>query len=194
LSSPGGSTFVRAGRVADAPELARIQVESWRHELSGLVPDDVLDQLTSEAAVAEWQARWHEAITSPPTTRHRVFVAVAAGSAPPAVPVGFASSGPATDPDRWPATDGQLHELRVLPAHADEGHASRLLHAVADTLAEDGFRTLSTWALEADQAYRDFLYAAGLEPDGAEGQLDMGKPLVVMRYVTAIGESGGEPE
>jgi hypothetical protein len=181
-----GSTFVRAGRAADAPELARIQVTSWRHELAGLVPDDVLDQLTSDAAAAEWRSRWSEAITNPPTSRHRVFVAVTPSGA-----AGFASAGPATDPDKWPATDGQLHELRVLPG-SDPGHASRLLHAVADTLAEDGFRTLTTWVLEADEGYRDFLATAGLEPDGAKGELDMGKPLVVMRYLSLIGDYGGQ--
>jgi GNAT superfamily N-acetyltransferase len=192
LSSPdqgsSGSTFVRAARASDAAALARIQIESWRRDLAGLVSGDVLDQLTSDEAAAEWESRWGEAITSPPTSRHRVFVSVT-----PSGPVGFASAGPATDPDKWPATDGQLHELRVLPSQSDEGHASRLLHAVADTLAEGGFRTLSTWILEADSGYRDFLAAAGLEPDGARGELDMGKPLVVMRYVTGIGEFGGQP-
>jgi len=199
-------------------------VESWREELSGLVTDDVLDQLTSAEALAVWESRWREAITSPPTSRHRVFVAVtkadpAPTPAPPLsmshrpgsipvdvtstagggpggvaglVAVGFASAGPADDEDRWPATDGQLHELRVLPEYADGGHASRLLHAVADTLAKDEFRTLSTWVLEADSGYREFLAAAGLEPDGARGELDMGKPLIVLRYVTAIGAYGGE--
>ena len=187
MSSESGSTFVRAARTSDAPELARIQVESWRQELAGLVPDDVLEQLTSDEAIAEWETRWREAVTNPPTSRHRVFVSVTPSGA-----AGFASAGPATDPDKWPATDGQLLELRVRPAQADAGHASRLLHAVADTLAEDGFRTLSTWALEADNDYRDFLAAAGLEPDGARGELDMGKPLVVMRYLSLIGDYGGQ--
>jgi hypothetical protein len=234
--SEDGAAFVRAARASDAPSLARIQVESWRDGLSGLVSDDVLDQLTSAQALAEWESRWREAITSPPSSRHRVFVAVTKADPPPSpapspapsmshrpdsmpvdvtstegaagggaagggvaglMAVGFASAGPASDEDRWPATDGQLHELRVLPGHAPEnratgGHASRLLHAVADTLAEDGFRTLTTWVLEADSGYREFLAAAGLEPDGARGELDMGKPLIVLRYVTAIGAYGGE--
>jgi GNAT superfamily N-acetyltransferase len=236
--SEEGAAFVRAARASDAPSLARIQVESWRDGLSGLVSDDVLDQLTSARALAEWESRWREAITSPPSSRHRVFVAVTKADPPPSpspspapapapspapsmshrpdsmpvdvtstegaagggaaggvaglMAVGFASAGPASDEDRWPATDGQLHELRVLPEHATAGHASRLLHAVADTLAEDGFRTLTTWVLEADSGYREFLAAAGLEPDGARGELDMGKPLIVLRYVTAIGAYGGE--
>jgi GNAT superfamily N-acetyltransferase len=189
LSSTSGTSFVRAGRAADAPELARIQVASWREDLSGIIPPDVLTELTAPEAEAVWTERWREAITSPPTSRHRVFVAVAEGGA-----AGFASAGPATDPDLWPATDGQLYELRVLPERADEGHASRLLHAVADTLADDGFRTMSTWAVEADKGYQEFLVEAGWAPDGAKGELELGNHVAVLRLRTAIGGYGGEPE
>lgn len=190
--SVSGAAFVRAGRESDAAVLARIQVACWRSDLAGIVPDDVLNQLASDEAVAQWEARWHEAITAPPTSRHRVFVAVGVPGSRPE-PVGFASAGPATDEDRWPATDGQLYELRVLPELSGEGHASRLLHAVADTLGGDGFRTLSTWVLEADTRYLEFLASAGWLPDGARGELDIGGQLAVTRISTAIGEYGGEP-
>ena len=162
---------------------------SWRDDLSGIVPPEVLTELTAPEAEAVWADRWREAITSPPTTRHRVFVAVSDSCV-----AGFASAGPATDPDLWPATDGQLYELRVLPERADEGHASRLLHAVADTLADDGFRTMCTWAVEADKEYQEFLAEAGWAADGATGELDLGNHVRVLRLRTAIGGYVGEPE
>jgi GNAT superfamily N-acetyltransferase len=187
-----GASFVRAARASDAAELARIQVACWRDELTGVISAGVLGQITSDEALKQWEARWLEAITSPPTSRHRVFVAYSAEPAKTVV-AGFASAGPATDPDRWPATDGQLYEMRVLPELSGDGHAGRLMHAVADTLAEDGFRTLSTWILEADNDYRDFLTDAGWATDGARGELDVGVATSVMRLQTAIGEYGGEP-
>ena len=70
---------------------------------------------------------------------------------------GFASVGPATDADRWPGTDAEVYELRISPERVGHGHGSRLVQAVADTLTEDGFHTISLWALEADTALRDFL-------------------------------------
>jgi GNAT superfamily N-acetyltransferase len=188
LSQASGASFVRPGRASDAPGLARIQVASWRHDLSGIVPPDVLTEVTSPEAEAVWAGRWREAIGSPPTSRHRVFVAVGDGAAE-----GFASAGPATDPDLWPATDAQLYELRVLPERAGEGHASRLMHAVADTLADDGFLTMCTWAVEADKGYQEFLIEAGWAPDGATGELDLGNHVGVLRLRTAIGSYGGEP-
>ena len=212
--------FVREARAAsDAPALAHVQVASWRATLGGLVPDEVLSELSGEAVVEQFGDQWREAITSPPTSRHKVLVAYAPGVIAE-VPVGFASIGPATDEDRWPGTDGELYELHVLPADSQvrrgqaggdspavrrglaggdsqvwrglaggdstAGHAGRLLHAVADTLAEDGFNTACAWALAADSARVGFLKAAGWAPDGCQGNLDMGVKVPVIRLHTLL--------
>jgi GNAT superfamily N-acetyltransferase len=171
--------FVRAARASDAADLARVQVASWRSAYVGVVPQDVLAELTSTEAEALWRDRWHEAITKPPTSRHRVLVAVeesAPESADERTVAGFAAAGPATDEDRWPATDAELYELRVPPEMTGHGHGSRLLNAVADTLADDGFVTLSTWVLEPDGALQRTLEDVGWAADGARRELDMGVP------------------
>lgn len=179
--------FVRAARASDAAGLARVQVVSWRASLAGLVPGAVLAELTSPDAERQWADRWLEAITSPPTSKHRVQVAVepdVAGCA------GFASAGPATDPDLWPGTDGELYELHVLPDQSGLGHDGRLLHAVADTLAEDGFHTAYTWALAADEARLEFLRSAGWAPDGTHSSLDMGVKVPAVRLHTLLSPVG----
>lgn len=193
-----GQEFVRAARASDAADLARIQVACWRR-YAGAVPDSVLDEVTSPEAEDLWRERWAEAISKPPTSRHRVLVAVGTrDDAAPASPgreasrvparlvAGFASAGPAADEDRWPGTDAELFELRVAPDLTGRGHGSRLLNAVADTLAEDRFTAVSTWALEADTALRDFLESAGWAPDGARTQLDMGTRVPVVRLHASL--------
>ncbi len=176
--------FVRAARSSDAAGLARVQVASWRASLAGLVPDAVLAELTSADAEKEWAERWRSAIVDPPTSRHRVHVAVESPGA--AEPAGFASAGPATDADLWPGTDGELYELHVLPSLTAEGHGGRLLHAVADTLAEEGFRTACTWVLSADGERLSFLESAGWAPDGSHSNLDMGVKVHVVRLHTLL--------
>jgi GNAT superfamily N-acetyltransferase len=187
-----GAGFVRAAREADAAALAQVQVASWREGYAGIVPAELLDELTGAEAAAAWQARWREAIVSPPTGRHRVFVAVSDASGLSGLSgrevVGFASAGPATDSDRWPATDAELYELRILPEQTRHGHGGRLLHAVAETLADDGFHTACTWALEADAALRSFLESAGWAADGARAELDVGVRVPAIRLHTAISE------
>ena len=184
--------FVRAARAADAVDLAQVQVASWRSGYAGVVPEELLGELTGAEATAAWRARWHEAITNPPTSRHRVLVAVEdvpeVAAVPSRVVVGFASAGPATDADRWPATDAELYELRVLPERTGQGHGSRLLHAVAETLAEDGFHTACTWTLETDAELLRFLESSGWAPDGARAELDVGARLPAIRLHTAISE------
>jgi GNAT superfamily N-acetyltransferase len=186
VSSGSVGGFVRPARAGDADSLVRVQVASWRCGYAGIVPEDLLASLTGEEAQGVWRDRWREAITNPPTSRHRVLVAVL--EAPPREVVGFVSAGPATDADRWPGTDGQLYELRVAPERTGQGHGSRLLHAAADTLSEDGFHTVSIWALDADSALRRFLESAGWAPDGARGELDVGARVPVVRLHTRISE------
>jgi len=201
---------VRAARASDAPALARIQVESWRSSLGGVVPAEVLAELGGAEASGLFTERWREAITNPPTSKHRVHVAVdpaspgpggsgepggsggPGGGAGPGAgtaglpPVGFASAGPATDDDKWPATDAELYELHVLPSAEGAGHGARLLHAVADTLAEDGFQTACTWALSDDSPHLEFLRSAGWAADGVQSNLDMGVKVPVVRLHTRL--------
>ena len=108
-----------------------------------------------------------------------MHVAVSSPGSPE--PAGFASAGPATDGDLWPGTDAELYELHVLPELAGEGHGGRLLHAVADTLVEDGFHTAYTWVLSADKERLSFLESAGWAPDGSHSNLDMGVKVHVVR-------------
>jgi ribosomal protein S18 acetylase RimI-like enzyme len=182
----GTGGFVRPARAADAASLAHVQVASWRRGYAGIVPDWMLAELTGGEAENLWRDRWREAITNPPTSRHRVLVAVE--EAPPRTVVGFVSAGPATDADRWPGTDGELYELRVDPEQTGHGHGSRLLHAAADTLVQDGFRTVCTWALAGDEALRCFLESSGWAADGARGELDVGTSVPVLRLHTSISE------
>jgi ribosomal protein S18 acetylase RimI-like enzyme len=181
--------FVRAARAGDADHLARVQVASWRSCFAGIVPSELLAELTGEEASAMWCDRWREAVTSPPTSRHRVLAAVSeAGDRAGREVVGFVSAGPATDTDRWPGTDAEIYEFRVSPDRTGQGHGGRLLHAAADTLVSDGFHTVSTWVLEADSVMRSFLESAGWAADGARGELDVGISVPVVRLHTTISE------
>jgi ribosomal protein S18 acetylase RimI-like enzyme len=181
--------FVRAARASDASGLARVQVASWRAAFAGLVPDAVIAELTSDESVGQFTERWRDAISAPPTSKHRVHVAVEKPGDPEIL--GFAAAGPATDEDLWPVINGELYELHVLPSLADEGHDGRLLNAVADTFAEDGFSTGYTWALSGDDVRIGFLEAAGWAPDGSRSNLDMGVKVPVVRLHTRVGSAGG---
>lgn len=186
----GAENFVRDARPSDAGDIARIQTGRWRTGYAGLVPADLLAELTSPGAERRWREHWEQSLASPPTSRHRVLVAVAAEAGAGRLVAGFASFGPATDPDRWPATDAELYELCVARDQAGRGHGSRLLNAAAAAMAEDGFGTVGAWVLEHDAAAREFLESAGWAADGARQALDMGTRVPAIRLHAALDPVG----
>jgi ribosomal protein S18 acetylase RimI-like enzyme len=190
VSQPASAdTLVRDARPADAADLARIQVGRWRAGYSGLVPDPVLAEITSIDNERRCAGHWASSLNSPPSSRHRVLVAVGVAAEPAGGQrhvAGFASFGPASDPGRWPGTDAELYELCVDPGQAGRGHGSRLLNAAAAAMAEDGFGTALAWVLEQDAAARRFLESAGWAADGARRSLDMGIPVPTLRLHTGL--------
>jgi len=172
--------YVRPARPDDAAGIARVQLDTWRTAYRRMLPASVLADLTQE-----WLAqRWHDAVTGPPTPRHRVLVAVE--QAAQSYLVGFAAAGPADEhalaPDEDAGTFGgtvaAVTELLVEPRWGRRGHGSRLLAASVDLWRADGFDTAVAWAYEQDPATTGFLTGAGWQPDGARRSLDVDDLLV----------------
>ncbi len=177
---------IQDARPGDAADLARIQIGRWRSGYQGLVPDPVLADITSEDSIRRGRDHWAASLSGPPTTRHRVLVAVTTDPSGDRTVAGFASFGPATDPGLWAGTDAELYELCVAEDQRGNGHGGRLLNAAATTMAEDGFHTACAWVLEQDTAAARFLESAGWAPDGARRSLDMGVPVPTIRLHTAL--------
>ncbi len=186
---------VRPARAADAAEIARIQVATWRIAYARLLPADVLAEATQDRAAGRWEA----AVARPPTPRHRVLVAqeqhwlvgfVAFGPATPADLDGpepaaeaevAAGTGPvnAGDPDRT----GEIVALLVEPRWGRRGHGSRLLAATIDYL-RDG-----------DRASANFYTSAGWQPDGHVRRLDDASGSVVeVCYHVSVLDAEGEAQ
>ncbi len=170
--------YVRPARPGESGDIARIQVATWRTAYRRLLPRHVLDGL-DEAWIAQ---RWEQAITEPPSPRHRVLVAVEQGAEQSTV--GFVASGPADEaalaPDEPELPDSvvAVTDLLVEPRWGRRGHGSRLLAAAVALWREDGFETAVAWAYLEDPATRGFLTSAGWAPDGGARSLDVEDLLV----------------
>lgn len=166
---------VRPSLAEDAPEIARIQVATWRRVHRGTVPDEVLDALSADAFVPAWRS----AVSSPPSAKHRMLTACAG----PLV-VGFAALAPAPDAED---TTAEIVELDVDPDHLRDGHASRLLAACADILRQTGASHVRTWVLAGDGAREAFLSSAGFGPAGLRRVLDVaGTPVDETAWTAAL--------
>jgi len=147
---------VRAARADDVPEIARIQVDTWRTAYARFLPPSVLDALSVEQAAAAWAA----AVQAPPTPAHRVLVATEQEWT-----VGFAAVGPSAEQDAEPG-EAAVAALLVEPRWGRRGHGSRLLAAVVDHLRADGVTRLVAWVPDGDRASAAFYESAGWERDG----------------------------
>ena len=171
---------VRDATLSDTAAVAEIQIRAWRAAYGGFMPAATLAEMTASAA--PWRERWAEAVTAPPSPRHRLLVAVADG-----IVTGFAAFAPASDPDLLPEEDAELITLAVDPSRVREGHGSRLLAAVADLLREHSFRTAVTWVFTEDTGLLAFLEPVGWAPDGARRTLALERPVEMIRLHTSLG-------
>lgn len=159
---------VRPARPDDVPEIARVQVDTWRTCYPAILPAAVLETLTVELAHAAWQ----QAIDAPPSPQHHVLVAQEKTAL-----VGFVALGPADDleaDDPDPTTTVAISPLLVEPRWGRRGHGSRLLAATVEHARADGMTRAITWLPEGDTASRDFFVSAGWAPDGLARALDTG--------------------
>ncbi|PSL01109.1 acetyltransferase (GNAT) family protein [Haloactinopolyspora alba] len=160
---PVADKSVRLAWAADTDAVGRVQARAWQHSYQELLPKELLDEVDSE----QFAAAWSQAVIRPPTAQHRVLVALDAGRV-----VGFAATAPSDDPDAQP-TDGEVVAFHIDPDELGEGHGSRLISAVADTLRADGFTRGRIWLFVGEDALRGFLEPAGWGPDSAHRTLDL---------------------
>ncbi len=160
---PTADRSVRVAWADDAIAIGAVQARAWRETYASVLPDDLLGEIDS-AAIAE---QWRTAITTPPTAKHRVLVALERNTV-----AGFAATAPSEDPDADP-TDGEIVAFHVDPGAFGAGHGSRLLAAAVDTLRADGFARGRIWVVVRDDALRAFVESAGWAPDGAHRELDL---------------------
>ena len=128
---------VRHATVADATGISRVHVDAWKQSYRGIVPDDILDNLSVERRVAYWR----QAITQAPDEYHRVFVGERGDQI-----VGFASYGLGQEKDHeYP---GELFAIYILQASKREGLGRRLVTSVAEDLLRSGISAMLVWVLE----------------------------------------------
>lgn len=147
----------------DAPAIARLQADSWRERYGESLPEATLNSLPLDAFAQQWV----EALKSPRDARQRVLV----GLEGPTVRA-FAAVEPSPDPDADPIADAEVAEFTVAAAHRGQGHGSRLLHAVVDTLIADKFTRATWWVAANADDVRNWLAVSGWKADGAHRELE----------------------
>ena len=149
---------VRLAWPTEAAAVSAVQRRGWL-----ALPAPLGESMLAAVDEAAMVRAWEQVIARPTDARRRVLVAVGEDGRV----VGFATTGPSTDPDAEALADGEVDQFWIDPPAQRRGHGSRLLNACADTLRADGFLRARWWVLSQDVVLRRFLAVAGWEPDGA---------------------------
>lgn len=143
--------LVRPAQPTDAPTIARIHVESWRTTYKGLMPDEVLANLSVERR----ENYWRDTITKPDAPEF-VLVAETDGGV-----VGFASGGP--ERENHPIYKGELYAIYLLESDQGQGIGRALAAQVARRLVDQGFTTMLVWVLTGNPACHFYMALGGQE-------------------------------
>jgi len=179
---------------ADVEAVSAVRVHGWQTAYRGLMPQAYLDAM-SVAADAERRRSWFGR-RSPEVTD---LVAEREGAL-----VGWASVGPARDPDIAPGaeelpaprpTAGELLALYVAPELIGTGVGRALLAAGTADARAKGFHTMYLWVVRGNTRARRFYERAGFVPDGAQETHEVGgRSVPEVRYRRRLTPESVPPE
>ena len=163
---------VRLARAADADEIGRIQVETWRAAYRGLMADEAI----AEFDISARQRLWCEGLARTPRPGSATFVVEDGGEV-----VGFASVGAARDGEA--EQEAELYAIYLHPSRWGRGIGRALLQRAEESMRSSGFREAVLWVLEGNERGERFYRAAGWEHDGGS-KLDefQGAAVTELRY------------
>ncbi|MCW2921997.1 MAG: GCN5-related N-acetyltransferase [Thermoleophilia bacterium] len=167
----GATSSIRDARLEDAPAIARIHVECWRHAYRGLVPQSLLDSLSVEARKAQWRRVLGEDDAAP--ARGATLV-----SADESGEVsGFAQTGVLQDGSDDPAT-GELYAIYLDPKAIGTGIGRELLGAATERLRAAGFAHAQLDVLPGNARAIRVYEAAGWRASGAPWDVQHGEHVL----------------
>ncbi|WP_231882009.1 GNAT family N-acetyltransferase [Microbacterium aurantiacum] len=150
----GQALEIRTAEVDDARGIAVVHVTSWQTAYRGLLPDDMLDELSVEQR--EGRSR---AMLADPHPAGRTIVADRDGEI-----VGWASFGAGRD--EGAGEQGELWALYARPDLYSTGVGHALIAAVETALCEEGFASAYLWVLDGNDRAATFYERRGWTEDG----------------------------
>ncbi|NQV80319.1 MAG: GNAT family N-acetyltransferase [Alphaproteobacteria bacterium] len=137
---------LRPGALADAQSIAEVQVATWRDTYAGVLPTDMLVNMSVARHTTYWQAA---------LLRRRAGECITVALVDDTI-VGYGSAGPARG--RFPVATGDVQTLYVLHDFQELGLGRALLRALFASLVRDGMRRAVIWVVA--QNHSRFFYEA----------------------------------
>jgi GNAT superfamily N-acetyltransferase len=141
--------IVRKAQVGDAPNIAKVHVQSWHETYRGIMPDAVLDSQSVEQRQAMWERVIPEKLAVKP-----LFVAVHDNEI-----VGFAAGGAVQG--EYEGYDSELYAIYALKAVHGQGIGRKLMAHLAQNLHELGYKALMLWVAKGNPTAGFYAHMGG---------------------------------
>ena len=141
---------IRAAKPADAGQIAKVHIDTWRSTYVGIVPAEYLAALSYR----DRESRWTDALTTDRPDAS-VFVAETAEGEV----IGYADGGPENEGNR--VYQGELYSIYVLKERQRGGVGRSLVSAVAQRLLTAGIRPMLLWVFKDNHPSRRFYERLG---------------------------------
>ena len=167
---------IRMARLEDAPAIAQVHVIAWQAAYRGLLPATLLDNLTVEGRIQEW----NEILS---LGGGYILVCTNADRI-----IGFAGCGECRDYDLSDGRTGELYAIYLEPSFWGQGYGAALLKAALTLLQQDDYRLVTLWVLEGNHPARGFYEHVGFVADGGRKieALPGGIEVCELRYRRAL--------
>lgn len=130
--------YIRKASLSDAGEIADVHVKSWQTTYHGILPQNVLDNLSIDTRTKQWEKNIENG---------DVYVA----ENPDGFIVGL-STGGRESTGKYLAYTGELYAIYILETYQRQGIGRQLLKPVLDELEAHGIYSLLVWALKHNPA------------------------------------------
>lgn len=165
----------READASDAGAIGLLHVTSWRETYNGLLPGQILDELSAEARSAMWSTVLNGPAKAGETA---VFVAENGSGI-----VGFGACGGQRDRKlKEEGFDGEIGAIYVLRAYQRAGIGNALMRLMARSLLARGRRAASLWVLRDNVRAQLFYERLGGAPIGEREEDLSGATLVEVAY------------
>ncbi|MGB8480739.1 MAG: GNAT family N-acetyltransferase [Acidobacteriaceae bacterium] len=182
---PYSDMLIRPAQPADAMDVARVHVRSWRAAYRNILSDDYLNQLRPEDRAAKYD------FASRDPFKPHTLVAVEEGMSPAIQ--GFATTMPVTDSDM--PGHGELCALYVDPQHWGKGLGVALVSAARAHMFEYGFRKAILWVLTGNVRAERFYQNDGWAADGVRRKATVwGIEVDEIRYARQLESPSSRPK
>lgn len=164
---------IRYATVNDTKILGEIHSKSWKSTYKGIVPDEILDNITS----SKREKYFKKALSEKWEEDAIIFK--------DGIPVGLICIGKCRDDDKQECS-GEIWGIYLLPEYWSIGIGSELFQWGIKELKRRGYKEITLWVLEENLRARKFYEKFDFYHDGTVKEIKIGKLLKEYRYIKEI--------